>query len=218
MVKMQPEGPPETYHCSYLVEWINISARRFRGIIENSRLAFKETRLAWNQSITCRLLESQLEGLFTARKITKVICFGLGDMCRKPPEWCMRQTGSSSHEVEAEFSRSSLFQHSIALTIRQACRNITGHEVQLLAQDPDYTDEAKNILQDGGFALVGEFGAGGFAEVDDDSVVLSAFIEAPLKQIIADIARPVLIVSTAFEAFNDSGYGAFFPSTEAPSF
>jgi hypothetical protein len=97
-----------------------------------------------------------------------------------------------------------MVQHSIALTIAEICRSRIGNEVQLLAQDPDYTEEAKDILKANGFSIVGEFGAGGFAEVDDDSVVFSVFVEAPLKQIIADIARPVLIISTGFDVFNDS--------------
>jgi hypothetical protein len=64
----------------------------------------------------------------------------------------------------------------------------------LLAQDPDYTEQAQEILKGNGFSLVGRFGAGGFAEIDDNSVAFSAFVEAPLKQIIADIARPLLII------------------------
>lgn len=112
--------------------------------------------------------------------------------------------GSSSENVEVDFVRGSMSQHSIALTIAQICCGSAENEVQLLAQDPDYTDKAKEMLGKNGFSIVGEFGAGGFAEIDDNSVVFSAFVEAPLKQIIADIARPALIISTKFETFNDS--------------
>lgn len=215
LVRTQPDGPRETYHCSYLVDWVNITGLRFRGIVDSTS-AFEKTRLAWNQSKTCRLLQSKLEGLFAAKKVTKIICLGLGDMCREPPEWCKRQTSSDGghdpDEVWAELRYgNSMLQHSMALTIAQACRNSNaGHEVRLLAQDPAYTDKAKEILKDSGFELVGEFGAGGFAEIDDDSVVFSAHINAPLKQIIADLARPPLIISTSFsEVFNDSGYGTY---------
>ncbi|KAJ5665162.1 uncharacterized protein N7477_007610, partial [Penicillium maclennaniae] len=45
-------------------------------------------------------------------------------------------------------------------------------------------------------------GAGGFAEIDEDSIIISPFATAPVKQIIADLARPVLIRSTGFEVFN----------------
>lgn len=117
---------------------------------------------------------------------------------------------SDGHNLEAEFVRDSMVQHSIALTIAEICHGSTGKEVELLAQDPDYTEQAKEILKGNGFSLVGEFGAGGFAEVDDNSVVFSAFIEAPLKQIIADTARPVLIISTGFDVFNNSEYDGHF--------
>jgi len=47
------------------------------------------------------------------------------------------------------------------------------------------------MLHELGFEIVGQHGARGFAEVDDDSVVFSAWVSAPVKQVIADLARPV---------------------------
>ena len=93
-----------------------------------------------------------------------------------------------------------MIQHSMALTIAQLCG---GNEtVSLLAQDPDYTEVAEKILTKKEFKIIGPHGAGGFAEIDEDSIVISAFAAAPVKQIIADIARPVLIISTGFDVFN----------------
>lgn len=97
----------------------------------------------------------------------------------------------------------SMVQHSVALTMAEVCRNNGNIEVQLLTQDPDYTEQSKELLERNGFTIVGKFGAGGFADIDDGCVVFSVFVEAPLKQIIADIARPALIISTGFGAFND---------------
>lgn len=139
------------------------------------------------------------------KKISKIICFGLGDMYRQPPEWFKRQTGSSEQELEADSLRPSAVQHSIALTMADIYSE--KNTIQLLAQDPGYTEEAQQLLKAKGFSIVGRFGAGGFAEIDDDSVVFSAYIAAPLKQIIADVARPALIITTEFSTFNDSGYG-----------
>lgn len=93
-----------------------------------------------------------------------------------------------------------MIQHSMALTIAQLCR---GNEtVPLLAQDPDYTEVAEEILTKKEFKIVGPRGAGRFAEIDEESIVISAFTAAPVKQIIADLARPVLIISTGFDVFN----------------
>lgn len=177
-----------------------MSARNFRGLIENPTSVFEQIRLRWNNSTSCKVLRSQFEKLLVGRKVTKVVCFGLGDICRKPPEWWTRQAVLGGHEFEANFVRENMVQHLIALTIAEIC----GSGIQLLAQDPDYTDQAKELLRRNGFSLVGQFGAEGFAEVDDNSIVFSVFVEAPLKQIIADIARPHLIISTGFEVFNDS--------------
>lgn len=97
-----------------------------------------------------------------------------------------------------------MVQHSIAQTIADTCGKIGGEKVQLLAQDPDYSEQAKEVLALSGFSIVGQFGAGGFAEIDDNTVVFSAYVKAPLKQIIADIARPVLVISIEQATFNDS--------------
>lgn len=124
-------------------------------------------------------------------------------MCRKPPDWLIRQNESKRQDLNISAADRSRIQHSIALTIADACRNNGRKAIQLLAQDPDYSVEAMEFLEKNGFKIVGQFGAGGFADIDEDSVVFSPFVNAPVKQIIADIARPALIISTGFETFND---------------
>ena len=171
-------------------------------MIKNADTIFEENRLTWSQSASCRLLRTRLEEVFSVRNVAKIICFGLGDMCRGPPEWYRRQMGSSEQALEAAFIRPSTIQHSVALTMADMC---SANNIQLLAQDPGYAEEAKEMLKGKGFSIVGLAGAGGFAEIDDDSVVFSAFVEAPLKQIIADLARPALIITTDRTTFNDAG-------------
>lgn len=96
-----------------------------------------------------------------------------------------------------------MIQHSMALTIAQLCR---GNEtLPLIAQDPDYTEVAEDVLTKKEFKIVGTHGAGGFAEIDEDSIIISPFTAAPIKLIIADLARPVLIISTGFDVFNING-------------
>ena len=111
----------------------------------------------------------------------------------------MESSGQNLEDITA----GSMVQHSIALTIAEVCRNNGTNTIQLLTQDPDYTEESKGLLERNGFTIVGQFGAGGFAEIDEGSVVFSVSVEAPLKQIIADIARPTMIISTGFGIFND---------------
>lgn len=100
--------------------------------------------------------------------------------------------------------RLSLVQYPCALTIADAIRSVTGSPIRLLTEDVGYTDEAKEILKGYGFEIVGQFGAGAFAEVDENSVVFSPERHrAPVKQIIADIARPALIITTRSEIYDD---------------
>ncbi|KAI8947705.1 hypothetical protein F4801DRAFT_592403 [Xylaria longipes] len=204
LVHSTPDGPPETYHCTYLVDWANQTVRNYEGPIENVRLLFETSQQRWNASATCEALTSQFHKLLggdgNAKKVAKIVCFGLGDINSKPPDWWRIKNDSKPEderqpetcEVEGAF-----IHHAIALTmadIARSCVGTGGMGVRLLTQDPDYSDETKDMLRRIGFEVVGEHGAGGFAELDDESVVISPFTAAPVKQIIADLARPVAII------------------------
>ncbi|OTA80952.1 hypothetical protein M434DRAFT_85870 [Hypoxylon sp. CO27-5] len=199
----EPDSPPGTHFCSYLVDWDNQTTRDYEGRVENAKSLFEVVKEPWESTITRRLLTEHIQELLSGKKVTKIICFGLGNISCKVPEWRGIQDSSNEGPLEA-----SIIQHSIALTIVDILRRRAepGEVIRLLAQDPDYTDETKEVLTGLGFEIVGQFGAGGFAEVDDQSVVFSAFVTAPVKQIIADIARPILIIrSNRNEAFNSHG-------------
>lgn len=45
-----------------------------------------------------------------------------------------------------------------------------------------------------GFEVVGQHGADGFSEIDDECIVFSPFVNAPVNQIIADLGRPVMVI------------------------
>ena len=197
LVRVKPDGPPETYHCSYLVGWESEIQETFDGCIENYEAAFQQKRQAWNDSGTCSWFKAYIRQLLGARKVSKVICFGLGDITRRPPTWWrVRNALTENPETEASVWGDSMTQHCVVLTLAEVLRDsAAGTAVRLLTQDPKYSDKTARDLGKIGFEVVGRAGAGGFAEVDDDSVVFSALTTAPVKQIIADIARPALIIS-----------------------
>ncbi|KAI1462007.1 hypothetical protein F4805DRAFT_411703 [Annulohypoxylon moriforme] len=215
LVCSKPDVPPEAYHCTYLVDWQNQTSRDYEGPIENVRSLFDTSQQQWNTSPTCEAFTSQfrklLDGDGNAKKVTKIVCFGLGDLNFKPPDWWRIQNDSkpeNEREPETSVVEGAFIHHAIALTmadITRSCTRTGDMKVRLLTQDPKYTDETKDMLQDIGFEVVGEYGAGGFAELDDESVVFSAFAAAPVKQITADLARPVAIIcarSTTDTVFN----------------
>jgi hypothetical protein len=205
LVKEQPKDPLETYHCSYLPKWRNQTLLNFRGFTKRPDLKFQEVKLSWNNSVSCKLLRTYIERNLGARKVTKIVCFGIGDMCRELPEWMIRKNKSTEQESETKMSEQDLriVQHSIALTVADVCCKSSGNTIRLLAQDPDYTVQSERILVENGFEIVGQFGAGGFSEIDEESIVFSPFASAPVKQILADTARPALVISDGFGAFND---------------
>lgn len=86
-------------------------------------------------------------------------------------------------------------QHAAALTMAEETARLQGGSVQVFSQDPQYTDDTKRLLRTEGFEIIGDFGAGGFGEVDDETIVFSAWTNAPVKQIVADIARPAAIIT-----------------------
>jgi hypothetical protein len=183
------------------------------------RLLFETSRKRWDASTTYEAFTSQFRELLggdeNGKRVTKIVCFGLGDVNFKPPDWWRAQNESKpEHEQELETSvvEGALIHHAIALTIADIARSCaeTGDAgVRLFTQDPRYSDETKDLLREIGFEVVGQYGAGGFAELDNESIVFSPFASAPVKQIIADLARPPVIICagvTGAEVFNDFKY------------
>ncbi|KAI0858078.1 hypothetical protein F4860DRAFT_327435 [Xylaria cubensis] len=204
LVRSKPDVPPELYNCTYLIDWVNQTLRNYEGPIENVQLLFESSRQQWNASTTCKALISQFRKLLggdgNVKKVTKIVCFGLGDINFKPPDWWRIENSSKTEdkrEPETSVVEGAFIHHAMALTIADIARSYKTAEdsgIRLLTQDPNYSDETKDILQKIGFEVVGEYGAGGFAELDHESIVFSAFAAAPVKQIIADLARPAAII------------------------
>lgn len=118
--------------------------------------------------------------------INKIVALACSTMCR----------GEDAYPTE-----NSMTQHTLALTIRDflakgdtkgTTPGKSGAEIKCFAQDPVYTPVDKQVLHEHGITVVDDPGA--FLEVDDASVVISAFPNIPVRQIVADIARPALII------------------------
>ncbi|KAB5560248.1 hypothetical protein GE09DRAFT_1116401 [Coniochaeta sp. 2T2.1] len=199
---------PGTKYCSYRIDWKNYLAEDFRGNIEDWQRLFATKQRLWNESITCASFKAELQKVIRAHQhVNKVVCFGLGDMTRRPPETIalppplagkQRQQQPEEESDGASVDR-PMMQHAMAMTLADELgrRHDGGGDavvVRLLAQDPRYGDDTKEFLKTRGFQIVGDFGAGGFQEVDDQSIVISCWTGAPIKQIIADLCRPVAII------------------------
>ncbi|KAK3292441.1 uncharacterized protein B0H64DRAFT_228647 [Chaetomium fimeti] len=94
----------------------------------------------------------------------------------------------------------SMTQHILALTIRDFLASgyateapgESRPEIKCYAQDPMYTPTDEQVLGEAGFTLVDDPRA--FLEIDEASVVISVYPDIPVRQIVADIARPAVMI------------------------
>jgi hypothetical protein len=90
----------------------------------------------------------------------------------------------------------SVMQHAMVLTIldilQRRRRDEQQPDIRCIAQDPFYTDTDEEILEGAGVTVVQD--PRGFLEVDDQTVVVSISPDIPMRQIIADVARPAVLI------------------------
>lgn len=195
------DGPSELLYCSYLVDWRCSLDKDFRGSIENWQRLFECKSQLWKTSITCDSFKQRLREVLAApgTNVTKILCFGLGDMVRKSPEVYVQPGQEGKMESQGAEIHPAVIQHAVALTMAEEARTLCGGTVRLLAQDPQYTDDVQEFLTAKGFEIVGKFGAEGFTYIDDECIVFSAWPAAPVKQIVADFGRPAAIITLSNE-------------------
>lgn len=136
---------------------------------------------AWEAGACCKQLRASLQTAAWIPPVTKIIAFACGSVSHKTHD-CSR----------------SLKQHAFALTIRDVLESrrrssggAGGGEIRLCVQDPVYNEVDRAVLLEHGITVLDD--PEGFLEVDDDSAVLSFSPNVPVKQIVADIARPAMI-------------------------
>ncbi|KAK4033619.1 hypothetical protein C8A01DRAFT_49833 [Parachaetomium inaequale] len=86
----------------------------------------------------------------------------------------------------------SVAQHVLVLAVRKWVAAAARGVVKCYAQDPSYTAVDKRLLRNKGVTVLED--PRGFLEVDDDSVVISISPTVPVRQIVADIARPMVLI------------------------
>ncbi|KUI72335.1 hypothetical protein VM1G_08043 [Cytospora mali] len=147
--------------------------------LESVQRAFDTISQTWADGEDCRRLKSALAAVSIPKTITKIVAFACSTM-------------SISNGIG---QRSSIIQHALMLTIRdflQGRNDQPGVEITCYAQDPQYTEEDAAVLQNAGITVIGD--PRGFLEVDDSSVVMSFAADIPVRQIVADLARPAILI------------------------
>ncbi|KAJ5713188.1 uncharacterized protein N7483_010369 [Penicillium malachiteum] len=143
---------------------------------------FKEDLDAWNKTEMCSNVKRILNSAAKHLEIKKVVAVSLDSVSRYR-EW----------EREWKQEGRNGYQHGLALTLRDWVKEKnSGADVPCFLQDPAYLDPDKEVLPEYGFQIVDDPEA--WLEMDDFSVVISISSNVPTKEIIADLARPAVVI------------------------
>jgi hypothetical protein len=83
--------------------------------------ASDEKPLLCQNSKTCKQLVALVQDILGTKTAMKVLCFGLGELCRTAPEWLKKRHDSWDENSEVKNVMDCMIQHSMALTIAQLC-------------------------------------------------------------------------------------------------
>ncbi|KAJ5312681.1 hypothetical protein N7508_003511 [Penicillium antarcticum] len=144
----------------------------------------------WKNSQTCTDFQNLLSSFAKGHRINKIVGFALGSMS---------YLDKGQGEEKSYHRRRSASQHALQLTIRDWVlgRNgdSAGGEIGSIAsyvQDPYYTAIDKEVLTKAGLEVIDD--PRGWLEVDEQSAVLSIAPNVSVKEIIADLARPAIVI------------------------
>ena len=137
--------------------------------------ALHATVTTWEASDHFAQLNAVLATVAPPRTVNKVIAFALGSL-----SW------------DAQPSAQTILQHAFLLALGKSLAPHDGRLLTCYAQDPAYTTEDKEVLAGEGISIL--YDPQGFIDVDDDTILLSIAPNVPVSQIVADIARPAVIV------------------------
>lgn len=145
----------------------------FKGILEE-----------WEGGDTWRGIKSTLLTLDLRCKIPKVI--GMA---------CGRFTATKGYKG----CKRSAVQHALLVLLKRALQesNLGTEEVTCYAQDPVYSPTDQAVMKESGIKVVDD--PEGFLQMDDSSLVFCCSPNICVKQIMADMARPAIVIWCAVE-------------------
>ncbi|KAK2748719.1 hypothetical protein FQN57_000300 [Myotisia sp. PD_48] len=144
----------------------------------------------WEASKECKIVKSSLISANIPPNTCKVIAFALSSISYGQPD------------EDIPYTLRSFYQHALVLTVRDALlqkaqmgkpTNDNKHfDIECYAQDPVYCEHDKTVLAEAGIKVIPD--PEGFLEADESSVVISISPNVPVKQIIADLVKPAVII------------------------
>ena len=156
----------------------------------------------------CKNLENALSTMDLPRNLRRIVAFGLGTLSAPREEEHHHPCYHTRHgESSGMFLRSqrAALQTALVALIKHVLESrpcVMGFpkgtpaykrpQLAVYLQDPAYTADDVSVLAGCGMEVVE--GNSGFALVDEDTVVVSINPGIPVKQILADIARPAVLL------------------------
>ncbi len=142
-------------------------------------LRFAQARQTWDESELFARIRSALDSAVVPPGTDKVVTLACSTV-----SWA------------GDMASHGIAQHALALTIRDwlAARQpeVERREIKCYAQDPIYTPVDEQALAEAGIIAVDDPRA--FLHVDEASAVISFSPNIPVRRIVADLARPALII------------------------
>ncbi|KAE8153567.1 hypothetical protein BDV25DRAFT_136686 [Aspergillus avenaceus] len=132
--------------------------------------------LEWEECKVYRKVQRVLKTVGGMHRINKIIGFACGSI-------------SSLNRYRAT---RSTWQHALLLTVKATLERYNEGEITCYAQDPAYTEVDEAMLSKVGIKVLKD--PDGLLEADDSSVVVACRPSFPLKEIIADNARPAILI------------------------
>lgn len=176
----------EAYCCLQITHWTNPRNKVTKEPVvryeaQDRHLVseyFMRSIESWEGGAMCRQLRSILSSHASAHEIRKVVGLACGPM---------------SFGDQLKITSHSAFQHALLLTLRDWVNGREGGEgIACFSQEPKYTSVDKSVLEESGIRVVDDPRA--LLELDDSSIVFACAADLPLKEIVADFARPAVLI------------------------
>lgn len=181
--------------------------------IEDIEAAWEENERLWVQSNDCAALKQQLasHARHLIGQVKKIVCFGLGSL-HWDERYAPDQRATSFVQHAAIKTLQDFFNSSdVGPNVQTDVHKDRKQPVRVLIQDPWYSDVDKAFLTKTGFSVIEN--PKGFLEVDDHSLVFSVSPNVPVKQIVADMARPAAMLWNTVEEENIRTYRCTDPDS-----
>ncbi|RAH78579.1 hypothetical protein BO86DRAFT_412251 [Aspergillus japonicus CBS 114.51] len=150
---------------------------------EKVRLNLFTTLHFWRNSPYYQLLRYLLDDYPKMPRITKIIGFDCGSMSR---------------DLQGQLSNNSRarYQHAFLIALKEYldARNFetTGQEVRVYVQHEMYLERDIEVIRQFGVQVLQD--PEGFLVVDEETVIFSCRPECPVRQVVADLAMPAMMI------------------------